>query len=175
MTAAIVPLCQVYWTLTATQLSSLLQLAQTVPVTAGARSPQSLSYAATSTKKLNFLGPDQEQLPYPLWDPEIWSNPRQLGPAHMHRLVYVATDQHNQQQMLKFTKQYGWDVHRAWAAADLAVVISQSGCCWQMATRADGVSALKSWLANHALSHAASLRTSEVCPCKLGSWACPDA
>ena len=77
-------------------------------------------YAATSTKKLNFLGPDHEQLPYPLWDPEIWSNPRQLGPAHMHRLVYVATDQHNQQQVIKFTKQYGWDVQRAWAAADLA-------------------------------------------------------
>ena len=77
-------------------------------------------HAAASTKKLNFLGPDHEQLPYPLWDPEIWSNPRQLGPAQKHRLVYVATDQHNQQQVIKFTKRYGWDVHRAWAAADLA-------------------------------------------------------
>ena len=77
-------------------------------------------HAATSTKKLNFLGPDHEQLPYPLWDPEIWSNPRQSGPAQMHKLVYVATDQHNQQQVIKFTQRYGWDVHRAWAAAGLA-------------------------------------------------------
>ncbi len=77
-------------------------------------------HAATSTKNLNFLGPNHEQLPYPLWDPEIWSNPRQLGPAQMHKLVYVATDQHNQQQVIKFTQRYGWDVHRAWAAAGLA-------------------------------------------------------
>lgn len=55
-------------------------------------------YAVVSTKKLNFVGPAHEQLPYPLWDPTIWSNPRQLGPAQMHKLVYVATDQHNQQQ-----------------------------------------------------------------------------
>jgi len=77
-------------------------------------------YAAAFTKKLNFLGPDHEQLPYPLWDPEIWSNLRQLGPAQKHKLVYVAADQQNQQQVIKFTKRYGWDVHRAWAAADLA-------------------------------------------------------
>jgi len=77
-------------------------------------------HAAASTKKLNPLGPDHQQLPYPLWDPETWTNPCQSGPAKKHKLVYVATDQHKQQQVIKFTKQYGWDVHRAWAAADLA-------------------------------------------------------
>ncbi|DBA94079.1 hypothetical protein WJX77_011807 [Trebouxia sp. C0004] len=77
-------------------------------------------YAAAPTKKLNFLGPDHEQLPYPLWDPKIWSNLRQWGPAQKHKLVYVATDQQNQQQVIKFTKQYGWEVHRAWAAPDRA-------------------------------------------------------
>jgi hypothetical protein len=73
---------------------------------------------------MNFLGPNHEQLPYPLWDPDIWTDARQLGPAQKHKLVYVATDQHKQQQVIKFTKQYGWDVHRAWAAADLAPKLS---------------------------------------------------
>lgn len=59
-----------------------------------------------------------EQLPYPLWDPETWANPRRLAVGG--KLVYVATDQHKQQQVIKFTKQYGWDVHHAWATADLA-------------------------------------------------------
>ncbi|DBA78990.1 TPA: hypothetical protein ACH3X1_008857 [Trebouxia sp. C0004] len=75
-------------------------------------------HAAGSTKKLNFLGPDREQLPGPLWDPETWTSPRRL--AASGKLVYVATDRHKQQQVIKFTKQYGWDVHRAWATADLA-------------------------------------------------------
>lgn len=47
-------------------------------------------HVAGSTKKLNFLGPDHEQLPSPLWDPERWTNPRRL--AASGKLVYVATD-----------------------------------------------------------------------------------
>ncbi len=58
-------------------------------------------HAAASTKKLNFLGPDREQLPYSLWDPEIWTKPCPLGPAQNHKLVYVATDQHKQQQQIQ--------------------------------------------------------------------------
>ncbi|KAL0029978.1 hypothetical protein WJX77_011443 [Trebouxia sp. C0004] len=60
-------------------------------------------HAAGSTKKLNFLGPDREQLPGPLWDPETWTSPRRL--AASGKLVYVATDRHKQQQVIKFTKQ----------------------------------------------------------------------
>lgn len=77
-------------------------------------------HASISTKKLNFLGPQLEQLPYPLWDPEVWTDARQLGPAQTHKLVYVATDQHKRRQISKFTKQYGWDVHRTWAKAGIA-------------------------------------------------------
>ena len=76
-------------------------------------------HASTSAKKLNFLGPNLEQLPYPLWDPKVWTNARQLGSAQTHKLVYVATDRHKQQQILKCTKRYGWDVHRSWAKAGI--------------------------------------------------------
>ena len=71
-------------------------------------------HASSTTKKLNFLGSYNEQLPCPLWDPEVWTDARLLGPADIRKLVYVATDQHKQQQVVKFTKQYGWDVHRTW-------------------------------------------------------------
>ena len=47
----------------------------------------------------------------------MWTDARQLGPAQTHKLVYAATDQHKQQQLSKFTKRYGWDVHRTWAKA----------------------------------------------------------
>ena len=76
-------------------------------------------HASTSANKLNFLGPSLEQLPYPLWDPEVWTNAHQLGPAQTQKLVYVATDQHKQQRIFKFAKQYGWDVHRSWAEAGI--------------------------------------------------------
>ncbi len=64
--------------LTATQSSWLLQLLKQCLWLQVQDLQNHYQYAATSTKKLNFLGPDHEQLPYPLWDPEIWSNPRQL-------------------------------------------------------------------------------------------------
>lgn len=85
-------------------------------------------HASISTKKLNFLGPHLEQLPYPLWDPEVWTDARQLaiGPVETHKLVYVATYQHKEQRISKFTKQYGWDVHRAWAKAGLAPELLES-------------------------------------------------
>ncbi|KAL3158975.1 hypothetical protein ABBQ32_011373 [Trebouxia sp. C0010 RCD-2024] len=83
-------------------------------------------HASISTKKLNFLGPHLEQLPYPLWDPEVWTDARQLGPAETHKLVYVATFQHKEQRISKFTKQYGWDVHRTWAKAGLAPELLES-------------------------------------------------
>lgn len=41
----------------------------------------------------------------------------------MRKLVYVATDQHKQQQVVKFTKQYGWDVHRTWGEAGIAPML----------------------------------------------------
>lgn len=77
-------------------------------------------HASVSTKKLNFLGPHLEQLLYSLWDPEVWSDACQLGPAESHKLVYVATYKHQEQRIFKFTKQYGSDVHRTWAKAGLA-------------------------------------------------------
>lgn len=76
-------------------------------------------HASTSTKKLNSLGPRLEQLPSALWDPVVWNDVHQLGPAQTNKLVYVATDQHKQQPVIKFTKRYGWDVHRAWAEAGI--------------------------------------------------------
>ena len=78
--------------------------------------------ASISTKKLDFLGPHLEQLPYPLWDPEVWTDACQLalGPAEIHKLAYVATHKHQEQQIFKFTRQYGSDVHRTWATAALA-------------------------------------------------------
>ena len=111
--------------------------------------------AAASTKKLNFLGLDRDQLPYPQWCPEIWSNPRQLGPAQMHKLVHVATDQHNQQQVIKFTKQYDWDIHRAWAAAALAPQLLSSpeqvvAGRWQQ-VQMEYLSSSAGWLTMHFL------------------------
>lgn len=50
----------------------------------------------------------------------MWTDVRLLGPADIRKLVYVATDQHKQQQVVKFTKQYGWDVHRTWGEAGIA-------------------------------------------------------
>ena len=83
-------------------------------------------HASSSTKKLNFLGLYNEQLPYPLWDSEVWSDAHLLGPADNRKLLYVATDQHEQQQVVKFTKQYGWDVHRTWGEAGIAPVLLTS-------------------------------------------------
>lgn len=80
-------------------------------------------HASSTTKKLTFLGSYNEQLPCPLWDPEVWTDARLLGPADIRKLVYVATDQHKQQQVVKFTKQYGWDVHRTWGEAGIAPML----------------------------------------------------
>ena len=57
--------------------------------------------AAAENRKLQFLGRKQEQLPYPLWDPDIWTDAYQLGPAKSHKLVYLATDQQKQQYVVK--------------------------------------------------------------------------
>jgi len=83
-------------------------------------------HASSTTKKLNFLDSCNEQLPCPLWDPEVWTDARLLGPADIRKLVYVATDQHKQQQVVKFTKQYGWDVHRTWGKAGIAPMLLTS-------------------------------------------------
>lgn len=76
--------------------------------------------AATDTRKLRFLGRRQEQLPFTFWDPEAWTDAYQLGPTSTHKLVYLATNQHEQQCVVKFTQRYGVEAHKAWAAADLA-------------------------------------------------------
>ena len=76
--------------------------------------------AAAETKKLQFLGRKQEQLPFPLWDPDVWTDAYQLGPATTHKLVYLATNQQKQQYVVKFTQRYGVEVHEAWATAGLA-------------------------------------------------------
>ncbi|KAL3143745.1 hypothetical protein ABBQ32_003577 [Trebouxia sp. C0010 RCD-2024] len=100
-------------------------------------------HASISTKKLNFSGPHLEQLPYPLWDPEVWTDARQLGPAETHKLVYVATFQHKEQRISKFTKQYGWDVHRTWAKAGLAPELLES----PSPTRGNG--SMSKWNTSH--------------------------
>jgi len=76
--------------------------------------------AAAETRKLRFLGRKQEQLPFPLWDPDVWTDACQLGSAKTHKLVYLATDQQKQQYVVKFTQRYGVDAHEAWATAELA-------------------------------------------------------
>lgn len=76
--------------------------------------------AAAETRKLQFLGHKQEQLPFPLWDPTVWTDAYQLGPATTHKLVYLATNQQKQQCIVKFTQTYGTEAHKAWAAAGLA-------------------------------------------------------
>ena len=81
--------------------------------------------AAAENRKLQFLGRKQEQLPYPLWDPDIWTDAYQLGPAKSHKLVYLATDQQKQQYVVKSTQRYGVDAHEAWATAELAPKLLQ--------------------------------------------------
>ena len=49
--------------------------------------------AAAETRKLQFLDRKQEQLPFPLWDPDVWTDAFQLGPAATHKLFYLATNQ----------------------------------------------------------------------------------
>ena len=61
-----------------------------------------------------------------LWDPEVWTDARLLGSADIRKLVYVATDQHKQQQVVKSTKQYGWDVHSTWGKAGIAPTLLTS-------------------------------------------------
>ncbi|KAL3155473.1 hypothetical protein ABBQ38_011028 [Trebouxia sp. C0009 RCD-2024] len=77
--------------------------------------------AAAETRKLQFLGRKQEQLPFPLWDPDVWTDAYQLGPATTHKLVYLATSTASPQQqyVVKFTQRYGIEAHQAWATAGI--------------------------------------------------------
>ena len=90
--------------------------------------------AAAATKKLRFLGRNREQLPFPMWDPDVCTDAAQLGPAETCKLVYLVTNSREQQHIVKFTQQYGVEVHRAWATAELAPKLleqSQVAGTWQ--------------------------------------------
>lgn len=55
----------------------------------------------------------------------------------IHKLVYLATKQPEQQYVVKFTQRYGVDAHRAWAAKDLAPKLlehHQVAGMWQQIT-----------------------------------------
>lgn len=41
------------------------------------------------TRKLKFVSSSKEQLPYPLWDPDMWTEANQLG-GGSNQLVYLA-------------------------------------------------------------------------------------
>ena len=64
--------------------------------------------AAAENRKLQFLGRKQEQLPYPLWDPDVWTDAYRLGPAKSHKLVYLATDQQKQHYVVKCLSDMVW-------------------------------------------------------------------
>ncbi|KAL3147719.1 hypothetical protein ABBQ32_002462 [Trebouxia sp. C0010 RCD-2024] len=74
--------------------------------------------AAVETRKLIFMSPSKEQLPYPLWDPDKWTESCQLG-ARSHKLVYLARGPQQPLQLVKFTQQYGVEAHDAWARAGI--------------------------------------------------------
>ncbi|DBA86086.1 TPA: hypothetical protein ACH3X1_005606 [Trebouxia sp. C0004] len=74
--------------------------------------------AAIETRKLIFMSPSKEQLPYPLWDPDKWTESCQLG-AVSHKLVYLARGPQQPLQLVKFTQQYGVEAHDAWARAGI--------------------------------------------------------
>ncbi|KAL0031100.1 hypothetical protein WJX77_003749 [Trebouxia sp. C0004] len=64
------------------------------------------------------MSPSKEQLPYPLWDPDKWTESCQLG-AVSHKLVYLARGPQQPLQLVKFTQQYGVEAHDAWARAGI--------------------------------------------------------
>ena len=74
--------------------------------------------AAVETRKLRFLSPSKEQLPYPFWDTDQWTESCQLGAAS-RKLVYLARGPQQPLQLVKFTQRYGAEVHDAWANAGI--------------------------------------------------------
>ena len=74
--------------------------------------------AAVETRKLTFLSKSKEQLPYPLWDPDQWTESYQMG-ARSTQLVFVAKGPHQPRQLVKFTQKYGAEAHVAWAEAGI--------------------------------------------------------
>lgn len=83
--------------------------------------------AAVDTKKLIFLSPSKEQLPWPLWDPEQWTESCQLG-AGSHKLVYLARGPQQPLQLVKFTQHYGVETHGAWARAGIVPKLLAEPC-----------------------------------------------
>ena len=98
--------------------------------------------AAVEMRKLMLISPSKEQLPYPFWDPNKWTESCQLGAGH--KLVYLARGPQQPLQPVKVTQQYWcgstWCMGRSqycfWAASRGS---SWSGCP-KMAADLNGVS-----------------------------------
>ena len=65
-------------------------------------------------------GPDAELLPYTLRDQKVWRNAHSLPGVAPNKYIFLATDLHGKQQIVKFVQRYGTETHRSWAAAGLA-------------------------------------------------------